>query len=508
MNLTSWIQLRTFHYGQFFHLPSLLQMKKSQGVSVSLCLPALNEANTIGAIIRILQKNLMKRFPLIDEIIVIDSGSSDGTPEKAKRAGATVFLADEILPETGHVRGKGENLWKSIYAASGDILVWLDTDIENMHPRFVFGLLGPLLYHKEIGYVKAFYRRPLRVGKKLAPVGGGRVTEILVKPFFNLLYPQLSVFQQPLSGEYAARRELIERIPVFSGYGVETGLLIDVESRFGLGRMAQVDLEVRIHRNQDLAALKRMAFGILKVLFMRAEQQGKLILMENIKSNLMTLQLNMNKREYQMISEEVMEVERPPMILNEKYQQKREIQEDDLLLLEGKQAQRKYLPITLNPFLDKNLVVLNGKAKVKERVLKEITDVFKERGIIENAGRLYYEFLKREASLTTAIGEGIAVPHAIYEGVKTLRILIYRNPEGIQFDAIDAQPVNLVFAVISPSSRRAQYLGVLSALANVLKDSRIRELLLKATSREEMVAIIRKAEIVKRFQRELHLIEE
>ncbi len=508
MDLNSWVQLRTFHYGQFFHLPSLLQMKKSQGLTVSLCLPALNEAKTIGAIIRILQKNLMVRYPLIDEIIVVDSGSNDGTPEKASRAGAKVFLADEILPEAGTVRGKGENLWKSIYAANGDILVWLDTDIENMHPRFVFGLLGPLLYHKEIGYVKGFYRRPLRIGKKISPVGGGRVTEILVKPYFNLLFPQLAVFQQPLSGEYAARRELIERIPIFSGYGVETGLLIDIESRFGMSRMAQVDLEVRIHRNQDLDALKRMAFGILKVLFLRAEQQGKLILMENLKSNLMSLHLNMNERRYQLIHEEVLEVERPPMILNEKYQQKRQIQEDDLLFVEDMQAHKKYAPITLNPFLDKNLVVLNGKGRVKEQVLKEITDVFKERGIIGNAGQLYYEFLKREASLSTGIGEGIAVPHAIYDDVKTLRILIYRNLEGIQFDALDARPVSLIFAVVSPQNRRNQYLGVLSALAGILKDSRIRELLLKADSKEEIIHIIRKAEIVKRFQRELHLIEE
>lgn len=506
MNISDWVNLRTFHHRQFSDITSLLELKKSHHTSVSLCLPTLNEVNTLGRIIKILRRELQLRFPLIDEILVVDSGSTDGTVELARKMGVPVYFADQILPQVGSVRGKGENLWKSLYAARGDIIVWVDTDIENMHPRFVYGLLGPMLFQKEIGFVKGFYRRPLRVGKKLAPVGGGRVTEILVKPFFNMLFPQLALFQQPLSGEYAGRREILERIPFFTGYGVETAMLIDIEARFGLARMAQVDLEVRIHRNQDLEALKKMAYGILRILLMRAEQQGKVILMESIKNQLVSL-IHSTQRRYEIVLQEIQEIERPPIILQEAYQKLRKLEEDDLILVQEVQKRRKMPLASLSPYLDPGLMILEGMSHRKDRVLEELSRLCFERGVVPSAAQLLHEFMKRETSLSTGVGEGIAIPHAMYPGVRKLQVLLYRNVGGVHFDALDGAPVRLVLAVVAPPDRRSQYLDVLSSISSVVKDVRIRELLLRAETAEEVITILRKAEIMKRFERELRLIE-
>jgi glucosyl-3-phosphoglycerate synthase len=205
-----------------------VELKEKQGVTISLGLPALNEAETIGHIIQTVKKELFDEMPLLDEIVLIDSASTDDTVNIARDLGIPVVVHQEILPQYGSYRGKGEALWKSLYVLSGDIILWVDTDIKNFYPGFVYGILGPLLRESEIQYVKGFYRRPLKLEGKLIAEGGGRVTELTVRPLFNLFYPELSGMIQPLSGEYGGRREALERVPFFTGYGVETGLLLDL----------------------------------------------------------------------------------------------------------------------------------------------------------------------------------------------------------------------------------------------------------------------------------------
>jgi len=265
---------RTWHHSRFSDLDHLVALKKAKGLRVSLALPTLNEEATIGKEILVLRTELMDRKPLIDEIVVVDSGSKDRTRTVAARFGARVHESKKILPNQGSYRGKGENLWKSLYVLEGDIIVWVDADISNIAPKFVYGLLGPLLEDDRISYVKAFYERPMRSASGLVPSGGGRVTEILVRPLFSLFYPELARLVQPLSGEYAGRRRLLEQLSFSVGYGVELGHLIDIYERFGVGAIAQVDLDMRIHRNQSTEALGRMAFGILNTFLDRAGRYG------------------------------------------------------------------------------------------------------------------------------------------------------------------------------------------------------------------------------------------
>ena len=216
-----------------------------------------------------LRRALMEEVPLLDEIVVVDSGSVDGTVELARRLGVPTYLHSEILPETGSVEGKGEALWKSLHVLRGDLIVWADSDIRNIHPKFVYGLVGPLLREPRIGYVKGYYERPIQVGPRLYGTGGGRVTELTARPLLNLFFPELSGVIQPLAGEYAGRRTLLEQLPFFTGYGVEIGLLIDVLERYGLDTIAQVNLEERVHRNRELTSLSLMAFAIVQVAMTR-----------------------------------------------------------------------------------------------------------------------------------------------------------------------------------------------------------------------------------------------
>ncbi|MEY4570772.1 MAG: hypothetical protein RLZZ398_2211, partial [Verrucomicrobiota bacterium] len=214
-----------FHHRQFADVEALVALKKSQRVSV--CIPTLNEAETIGTIVSIIRDSLV-RCGLVDEILVIDSGSTDATRELAAAAGAAVHLASGILPDQTNYCGKGENLWKALHVSSGDIICYLDGDISNFHPGFVTGLVGPLLTDPTIDYVKAFYERPLAYGDESHSTGGGRVSEILIRPLISLFYPELGGILQPLSGEYAARRETLESLPFPVGYGVEMAHLIDL----------------------------------------------------------------------------------------------------------------------------------------------------------------------------------------------------------------------------------------------------------------------------------------
>jgi glucosyl-3-phosphoglycerate synthase len=256
-----WFARRT-HRTDDFDLLLLAAQKAAGGTTVSVVLPARNEAGTVREVVRAVAE---LRGDLVDEIIVIDDRSSDATTAVAGAAGATVHQSGDLLPELGPSAGKGDVLYRSLTVAAGDIVVFLDADIRNPDPRFVSGLLGPLLLDPDVQLVKAFYDRPLQVGDRLQPSGGGRVTELLARPLINLFWPDLAGIVQPLSGEYAARRSLLASLPLFTGYGVELGLLIDTLQQAGSAAIAQVDMGQRVHHNQPLEALSRMAFSIAQV---------------------------------------------------------------------------------------------------------------------------------------------------------------------------------------------------------------------------------------------------
>jgi len=312
-----WFAENTFNSNEFSNLKQLMAFKEDQGITISLALPALNEELTVGKVITTIKKALMDNVPLLDEIILIDSDSTDQTRQIAKDLGIPVHIHQEILPKLGTRRGKGEALWKSLLVTKGDIIAWIDTDIANIHPRFVYGIIGPLLLNPSIQFVKGFYRRPLRVGKKVQISGGGRVTELAARPLLNLFYPELSGVIQPLSGEYAGRRELLEKVPFFSGYGVETGLLIDVLERHGLRALAQVDLMERIHHNQDLEALSKMSFAIIQTVLRKLESRYERAFIEDVNKTMKLIRYS--RGDYYLDLEEVAELERPPMITLPEY---------------------------------------------------------------------------------------------------------------------------------------------------------------------------------------------
>lgn len=275
--VSAWFQDRT-STGHEWDRNRLVRAK--QGTTVSVVLPARDEATTVGSIVQRLRRELMHRVPLIDELIVVDSGSTDDTAEVARAAGARVVRQSDILPELGDRPGKGEALWKSLYVTHGDIVAFIDADLRDFDEQFAVGLLGPLLTEPRVEFVKGFYDRPLDDGATLLPAGGGRVTELLARPMLNLYYPSLAGFVQPLAGEYAARRQLLERLPFASGYGVEIAMLVDVFEIGGLQAMAQVDLGQRRHRNSDDAALGRMAAQVYLAFASRLERYGKVIFAE------------------------------------------------------------------------------------------------------------------------------------------------------------------------------------------------------------------------------------
>ncbi len=303
---------RTWHHSRFSDINHLVSLKEKKGLKISLAFPTLNEEKTIGKEILVIRTELIERYPLVDEIVVIDSSSTDDTCKVAERFGAKVFISKNILPKYGFCRGKGENLWKSLYALEGDIIVWVDADISNIAPKFVYGLIGPLLEDDHIGYVKAFYERPIKSREGISPSGGGRVTEILVRPIFSLFYPELARLIQPLSGEYAGRRSLLEKLPFSVGYGVELGHLIDIFHLSGVDVLAQVDLDLRIHRNQTTGALGKMSFGILNTFLSRIEKYKNLPLNEELGKYHIALETE--KAIHKVVSTEISAIERPPMI--------------------------------------------------------------------------------------------------------------------------------------------------------------------------------------------------
>ena len=316
-----WFGESNFHHAEFADLRRLVQLKEKQNLTVSLVLPTLNEEETIGSIVRRAMREMVGRVPLLDEILVIDSMSTDRTREIAEAEGARVVRHPDVLPRYGSFKGKGEALWKSLYETTGDLVVWADTDVRNWHSRMVYGTLGPLLHEPRLQYVKGYYQRPIVEGGMLKEGGGGRVTELVARPLINLFFPELSGLIQPLSGEYAARRSLLESIPFFTGYAVEIGHLIDAADRLGIEGLGQVDLERRIHRNQELEGLSRMSFVILHAVMKRLEERRKARLFAELGSTMKLPRSGRGRLSLEVI--ELADQERPPMIRIPEYLERR-----------------------------------------------------------------------------------------------------------------------------------------------------------------------------------------
>jgi glucosyl-3-phosphoglycerate synthase len=246
---------------------SLLEAKDAAGTTVSVCLPAYNEAVTIGEIVTRIRTDLVEACPLVDEIVVVDDTSTDATARIAAEAGARVVGEADVLPDVPGGSGKGNVLWKSLYECRGDLVCWLDADVRNFDPSFVTRLLQPLFAHQHVVFSKGFYERPLDG----AATGGGRVTELVARPLLSLLFPKLADIVQPLAGEYAGRRDALEVVPFVEGWGVEFALLVDLAETFGRDAIAQVDLGRREHRNKPLVELGPQALAILVTALRRAD---------------------------------------------------------------------------------------------------------------------------------------------------------------------------------------------------------------------------------------------
>jgi glucosyl-3-phosphoglycerate synthase len=316
-----WFAESNFHHGEYRNLHRLVDLKQQQGLTVSLVLPTLNEEATVGEIIRRARNVLVEGVPLVDEMLVIDSASTDRTCEIAREEGVRVVQHPDVLARYGSYRGKGEALWKSLFETSGDLVAWCDTDVRNWHPRMVYGTLGPLLAEPRIQYVKGYYQRPIVQEGVLTEGGGGRVTELVARPLINLFFPDLSGFIQPLAGEYAGRRSLLEAIPFFTGYAVEIGHLIDISERLGIDALGQVDLERRVHRNQELEGLSRMSFVILQAVMKRLEERRKARLFAELGSTMKLPRSGGGRLGLEII--ELADRERPPMIRIPEYLERR-----------------------------------------------------------------------------------------------------------------------------------------------------------------------------------------
>jgi len=316
-----WIKSNTFHHSAFNDLDRLVAEKQRKKIAISLCFPTLNEEKTIAKEIIIMKSELMIRYPLLDEIVVIDSGSTDQTRNIARSYDVNVYEANNILPHLEKFKGKGENLWKALHVTHGDIIIYIDADIKNIHHRFAYGLLGPLLLTDKIRFAKAFYDRPISVGdNKWRPTGGGRVTELVTRPLFSIFMPGLAQILQPLSGEYAGYRSIFENIPFHIGYGVETGMLMDIYEKWGLDVMAQVDLDRRVHKNQDTKALGRMAFVIIKTFLSRIERQLRITISQDMFDELIQYSLLNNQLRLDICPLE--QHERPPIKEIPEYREK------------------------------------------------------------------------------------------------------------------------------------------------------------------------------------------
>jgi glucosyl-3-phosphoglycerate synthase len=271
----SWFERRSYDHAQFADIDSLARRKRELDLSLTAILPTREVATTVGPIVDRIHA-LNERAPLVDQLLVVDADSEDGTAAIARGRGAEVYLEDELVPEFGPAIGKGDAMWRALSVARGDLILFLDSDTSDFGDQFVYGVVGPLLRFDQVRFVKALYSRPWTDGRQLQLENGARVTELTAKPLLNYFYPQLAGFAQPLAGEVAAPRELLCSIPFLTGYAVETGMLIDVLRAVGLDSMAQVDLGRRTNRNQSLFALGRMSYAVLIAVASRLLREGRL----------------------------------------------------------------------------------------------------------------------------------------------------------------------------------------------------------------------------------------
>lgn len=323
-DVESWFRSRTSRAADWA-LPALMAAKAERGATVSVVLPALDEQETVGAIVSLIVTALGAGAPpdrrLVDELVVLDSGSRDRTAGVAAAAGATVVHRDDVLPRISAVSGKGEAMWRSLAATTGDLVVFIDADLRSFTPAYVTGLLGPLLTDPQTALVKAVYERPFVNGEAVVHAGGGRVTELVARPLLNLHWPELAGVVQPLAGEYAARRSLLETLPFPCGYGVELGLLVDTLESVGLQAIAQVDLGVRRHRHHDEQRLGRMAADIMQTAYSRLAVEGR-----GSEQHTATFGLGTTLAQFQrvgdsfdLVEHEIGGLERPPMLTVPEY---------------------------------------------------------------------------------------------------------------------------------------------------------------------------------------------
>jgi glucosyl-3-phosphoglycerate synthase len=273
--VTEWFEQRSYRHEEFEDVESLAHRKRGLDLTVSLVLPGRNVADTVGGIIEQIT-DLNERTPLVDQILVVDADSADGTAKVAASKGAEVYSENELLSYYGGAHGKGDAMWRSLSVTKGDLVMYADADTRDFKPQFVYGTLGPILTVPGVRFVKAAYRRPFKSHETVELDGGGRVTELITKPLFNLFYPELTGFVQPLAGEFVADKELFSSIPFLTGYAVETGIMIDVLKKVGLEAMAQVDLGTRQNRHQPLFDLGRMSYAVLRAVARRLRQDGRL----------------------------------------------------------------------------------------------------------------------------------------------------------------------------------------------------------------------------------------
>ena len=273
MTVWDWFGQRSFHH-QDFHGFSVAGLgPAAAGVpahrpTVTLILPARGVAATVGPILDTVAR-LSERTGLVDQVLVIDADSADGTADIARAHGAEVYSENELLPQYGPAQGKGDAMWRALSVARGDVVMFVDSDTRDFGEHFIYGTLGPLLTVPGVQFAKAAYRRPFTRGGQSEADGGGRVTELTAKPLLNFFFPELAGFVQPLAGEFAATRDLLLRTPFLTGYGVEIAILIDMLRDVGLAAMAQVDLGTRQNRHQPLWDLTRMSSAVLRALARR-----------------------------------------------------------------------------------------------------------------------------------------------------------------------------------------------------------------------------------------------